>query len=49
MTTGLVALPINDILFEEQRPYPGHIQDNCKQYTTVSFTLPIRGTVVENS
>jgi hypothetical protein len=31
MTTGLVALPINDIAFEEQRPYPGHIQCNCTQ------------------
>jgi hypothetical protein len=31
MTTGLVALPINDIPFEEQRPDTCHIQDNCKQ------------------
>jgi hypothetical protein len=31
MTTGPVALPINDIMFKEQQPYPGHIQDNCKQ------------------
>jgi len=27
---GSVALPINDIPFEEQRPYPGSVQDNCK-------------------
>jgi hypothetical protein len=25
------VLPINDIWFEEQRPYPGSVQDNCKQ------------------
>jgi hypothetical protein len=31
MTTGLAFLPINDIPFEEQRPYPGYIQCNCKQ------------------
>jgi hypothetical protein len=26
-----VALPINNKAFEEQRPYPGSVQDNCKQ------------------
>jgi len=31
MTFGLVALPINNKAFEEQRPYPGHIQEDCKQ------------------
>ena len=31
MTCGLVALPINDIPFEEQRPYPGSIEEDCKQ------------------
>ena len=37
MTCGLVALPINDIPFEEQRPYPGSVQDNCKHIHRSQF------------
>jgi hypothetical protein len=36
----LVALPINDISFEEQRPYPGSVQDNCKHVHHGQFHSP---------
>ena len=44
-----MALPINDIAFEEQRPYPGSVQDNCKhvhhgQTHSADTTEPARRT-----
>jgi hypothetical protein len=37
---GLDALPINDIPFEEQRPYPDSVQDNCKHVHHGQFHSP---------
>ena len=35
-----MALPVNNIPFEEQRPYPGHIQCNCTQIHHGQFHSP---------